>query len=84
MNHTSCSKVTIRVLLIDEQRQKCGRNICTGISKIEFFTGMVEAKQADCPPDDVKDEDMDSSMLFFEEPTNVGNYANNKRIFQEE
>lgn len=83
LNNTPCSKITIRVTNVDEKSQKCGSHRCTGINKIEFNTGMVEVKQADCPANDAKEDEIDLSMLFFEEPTNIANYEKNKRSFKD-
>jgi hypothetical protein len=32
-----CANPTIKVLTIDEKSQKCGKDICTGIKKIEII-----------------------------------------------
>ena len=49
---------------IDETRQKCGKDICTGIKKIEFRTGFYHLKRVDC----ANDEKADENQKFYEEP----------------
>lgn len=52
LEKTVCANPTIRVLKIDEKAQKCGTNICTGITKIEIIKAGNALKSADCPVGD--------------------------------
>jgi len=64
-----CTKPTIRVIKIDEEKQKCGQDICTGIKSIILTLAGSSVTYTECPPEK---SDVDISMYkFYEEPVNL-------------
>lgn len=59
-----CAKPTIRVLKIDENSQKCGNDICTGINSIKFVKPGYNIKYTDCPVGDELHSEFMKGYLF--------------------
>jgi hypothetical protein len=73
-----CANPTIRVLKIDEKAQKCGDDICTGITKINIVKPGHNIKYTDCPVGDELQSEFMKGFLFIEEPASYTRFENSQ------